>query len=139
MRALSSSRCSRKLIEFMGSRSDSRGSSSATSDMAAVGWRVYVWRRWIRVGPLIRQSESRGRNRFRDGLDLGQTLLLLLLFLFELQLRNFRFNLRFELVGCALELTQSLSHLTSNLRQFLGAEQQQGKNEQNNGVRKTHA
>src|SRR6202030_4757141 len=126
MRVRSSSKCSRKLIEVMGSRSDSCGSSSATaSGMATVGGRIYVRRRRIRVRPILGQSKSRrgSRDGSRHWLDLGRTRLRLLFpFLLELQLRNFRLDLGLELVRCALKLGESFPDLTSDLRQLFWPE-----------------
>src|SRR5713101_4938924 len=160
MRFLSSSRCSRKLIEAMRSGSVEGDSSSATGSGMG-GGRVYVRRRRFRgFGGRSLSGKARGLNRAGRRHRRWQALLLRfvliriqlerfedlrhqffgleVLELLQFELRNFGFDLRFELIGCALEFVERFADLAGNPRQLFGTEKEQGQNEQNNSVGKTH-
>jgi len=61
-----------------------------------------------------------------------------LAFGFDFELCDFRGNLRFELIRSALKLIERFADLTCNLWQFLGPKDEQGQEEQEDGLGKTH-
>src|SRR5690242_4081669 len=141
IRVLSSSRCSRKLIDGIRSSSAAGGSSVLVSGIVSVGCGAYIagdrsafhgrWRKFrrsCRNGPC-------GRRRRQD----LALLFVLLLPLLILKLADFRLDLRLELVRGALELIQGFPDLAGNHRQLLGPEQKQRQDEQNHRIGKTHS
>ena len=61
-----------------------------------------------------------------------------LLFFFHFELVDFGLDLGFEFVGGALEFVEPLPHLAGDLRQLLGAEDQQSEDKNESGVAETH-
>jgi len=57
---------------------------------------------------------------------------------FDFELRDFRGNLRFELIRSALEFIERFANLTCNLWQFLRPKDEQGQEEQEDGFGKPH-
>jgi hypothetical protein len=80
-----------------------------------------------------------GAGRWLGGGKSLQLLLRLLLLFLHIELIDFGLDLGLEFVGGALEFVERLSDLASDLRQLLGAEDQQGQDENESGVAKTHA
>src|SRR5256885_1595491 len=64
---------------------------------------------------------------------------LLLLPFLELKLRDFRLDLRFELIRSTLEFGKCLTHLPRDAGQLLWPKKQEGQNEQNGGIGETHS
>src|SRR6266700_3836799 len=136
---LSSSRCSRKLIEGIGSGSVSGDSNSvmASGIGGVLLGRIHV----ILSGCGIRRCfnvRQELRRLYRTGRWLGGRQNLLLLFslpfllpLLDFKLADLGLDLRFELV-------ERLAHLAGDLRQLLWPEYQQGQNEEEDRLRKIH-
>src|SRR5579871_3118041 len=91
-------------------------------------WQGFQSAGWLRRGR--RSSHSPGwRLSRRQNLAL----------IFQLQLRDFRGELRLEFVRGALKLVERLTDLAGYLRQLLGPKNQQGQKEQKDGLGESHA
>src|SRR6185437_1962152 len=129
IRVLSSSRCSRKLIEGMRSSSAWGASSVGTAGMGCVmRGGIYCRRRTgtaQRIGArrVSRRLDGPCRRCGRKDLLLFFPLLLLLL---VFQLADFSFDLCLEFVRRPFEFVQRLADLARDRRQLLRPEQQQG-------------
>src|SRR5215472_12276628 len=140
---LSSSKCSRKLMEGMRSSSASVGSMVVvvTSDIGGIlRGRIYVGRsgRGLRVfrQPGVASGSDRPSRRLRR--QNRRLLFPFLLALLIFQLADFGFDLSLEFVGGAFELAQRLANLARDHRQLLGSKKKQSQHKQNDGIREAH-
>src|SRR5215469_1695901 len=139
---LSSSKCSRKLMEGMRSSSASTGSMVlVTSGIGGIlGGRIYFGRSRIGLRVFWQPGVARGGYR-PSGRLWRQNRLLLFPFLLALlifQLADFRFDLSLELVGGALELVQRLANLARDAWQLLGSKKKQSQHKEDDSIRETH-
>src|SRR6478609_3613932 len=123
-RRRSSSRWSRKLMAVRPSwESSAGGSSAAISGIGGLGQRVRLRNRNLGVRP------TAGGYGARRGLDRGKNGLAAV---FEVELGNFGLDLCLELVRGPLEFIEGPPDLATDFGQFLGAEKDQGKQEEEN-------